>query len=345
MGFMPFGRQVGLAGQPSPALAQPAGAITQPLGAEPSLERALAALNADEVRDYQTWTAKEKFLFLAGYQWTAIATAKGLHRVDGTPFDGFLPQGMATAFEALAAMSSYFKDSPELAAGADQATSILQEAANKTEPQGQAVAKKYRLLRDRVAWELATAGATVEYEVVGDDPANPGVLYTRKIGEDKAPDLSAVFSGYSPREMWDAGLKIQDKYEAGGVTFKRLDLSSANPRLGAGAPPVLAIIIAAIVAILAFFWLYNHTQDTKKINSTAIELIQKDTTLTDAEKADRILKIKSSSSFFDTIFGNQFPWTTVIIGATVVGIAYFLLPSLLVAYTAKPSHQARGATA
>lgn len=336
MSFAPFGRQLSLVAQPSPALAQAQPTVSQTRSAEPSLERALGPLSPAEAASYATWDPKTKWLFLAGYQWVAVGTARGLSRPDGTPFDGFLPQGINVALAALQAMASYLKDSPELAAGADQATTVLQEATNKTEPQGQNIAKKYRALRDRIAWELAMQGATVEYEIVGDDPANPGVIFTRKIGEDKSPDLSAVFSTNTPRDFWKNGLILEQKYEDAGVPFKKLDLSGANPRLGIGAPPVLAIIITAVVAVLAFFWLYNHVMEQKKINQRAVDLIVSDPKLTDAEKADRLQKLKSANSFFDDIFGTQFPWMTLIVGATIVGVAYFVLPRLLQSYDEKP---------
>lgn len=332
---MPFGQQVGLAGRPSPALAQTQPTVMRPASTEPSLDRALATLSPEEAASYASWDPKTKWLFLAGYQWVAVGTARGLSRPDGTPFNGFLPQGINLALAALQTMVSYLKDDPDLAAGADQATTILQEATNKTEPQGQSIARKYRPLRDRIAWELAMQGATIEYEIVGDDPANPGVIFTRKIGEDRTADLSAVFSTNTPRDFWKNGLILERKYEDAGVPFKKLDLSGANPRLGIGAPPVLAIIITAVVAILAFFWLYNHVMDRKSLNQKALEYIVNDPKLTDAEKAARIQALKNSNSFFDEIFGSNFPWTTLIIGATIVGLAYFVLPSLFLAYGEK----------
>ena len=336
MTFMPFGRQVGLAGQPSPALAQTQSAVA-PTSSEPSLDRALAGLTDAEVQDYKSWTAKEKLMFLAGYQWVAVSTAKGLRRVDGTPFDGFLSVGISKALEFLNTIAPFLGLSPDLASGANQAATIVQEAQGKTQPQGQTIATKYRLLRDRIAWELAMQGATVEFEVVRDDPANPGVIFTRKVGEDKAPDYSAVFSTMTPKEMWDAGLKLQDKYDELQVPFKRLDLSSANPRMGVGGVPVLAIIITAIVGILAFFWLYSHVSQSRRLADTAIGIINSDPNLTTQQKLDAINKLKDANSFFDDMFGQKFPWTTLVIGAAVVGAAYFLLPSIVAFFTPKES--------
>jgi hypothetical protein len=345
MNFRPFSLQLGLSMRPSPALAQPAGLEPASTPREPSLDRALASLSSDEQVEYRGWGAKEKVLFLSAYQWISVAAAQGLHRVDGSPYEGFLPEGVSQAFGALSAMAPYLKDSPALAQGADQTSTILQEATQKTQPQADGIAKKYRLLRDRVAWEIAVAGGTIQYEVVGDDPGNPGVIYTRKIGEDKTPDFAAIFSGNTPREWWKSGLALEDQFAAAGVTFRKLDLSGANPRLAAGAPQILAILITVLVAILAFFWLYNHVMQTKKLTQIAVDLISQDPKLSGAEKAALIEKLKSSNSFFDDIFGNQFPWTTVLIGATLVGIAYFVLPSLLLAYTSKPAYQPRGASA
>lgn len=337
MTFMPFGRQVGLAGHPSPALSQTNGssAAMSPSSGEPSLERALSSLSPDEVQDYKSWGAKEKLLFLSGYQWVSVATAKGLHRVDGTPFDGFLPQGIVKALSFLTTISPFLTQSADLAAGANQASTVTQEAQQKTMPQGQAIAAKYRLLRDRIAWELAMQGATVEFEIVGDDPSNPGVIYTRKVGEDKSPDYSAVFSTMTPKEMWESGLALEDKYAAGGVTFKKLDLSGANPRMGVGGVPVLALVITAVVAVLAFFWLYSHVNQTKKMTDTAISIINNDPNLSTQQKLDAITRLKDSNSFFDDMFGQKFPWTTLVIGAAVVGAAYFLLPSIVAFFSPK----------
>lgn len=347
MNFRPFGFQLGLAMRPSPALAQPSGLEPASAGTtgEPSLEQVLASLTPDERSEYQGWGAKEQILFLTAYQWISVGAAHGLHRPYGEAFDGFFSKGVSYAVDSLFAMTPYLKASPALAQGSDQASAIAEEAVQKTQPQADGIVKKYRLLRDRVAWDLAGQGGTIEYEVVGDDPANPGVIYTRKIGEDKAPDFSAVFSGNTPGEWWKAGLSLEDLFDSAGVTFKKLDLSGANRRLGIGAPPILAILITVVVAILAFFWLYNHVDQTKKLTQTAVDLIAQDQKLTGPEKAALIEKLKSSNSFFDDIFGNQFPWTTVIIGAALVGIAYFVLPSLLLAYTSKPAYQPRGATA
>lgn len=345
MNFRPFGLQLGLSMRPSPALAQPSGLEPSSTPGEPSLDRALASLSSDEQIEYRNWGMKEKVLFLSAYQWIAVAAAQGLHRVDGSPFDGFLPEGVSKAMSALSVMVPYLKDSPALAQGADQATTILQEATRKTQPEADGIARKYRLLRDRVAWEIAVAGGTIQYEVVGDDPGNPGVIYTRKIGEDKTPDFAPLFSGNTPREWWKDGLALEDQFASAGVTFKKLDLSGANPRLSAGAAPILAILITVVVAILAFFWLYNHVNQAKKLTQAAVDLIVQDPKLSAAEKAALLEKLKSSNSFFDEIFGNQFPWTTVLIGATLVGIAYFVLPSLLLAYTSKPAYQPRGASA
>lgn len=347
MSFRPFGLQLGLSSRPSPALAQPPDGDVEPVMAlaEPSLDRALAPLSADERADYRAWGPKEKFLFIALYQWVGVATAKGLHRVDGTPFDGFLTRGINLAFEALSVMAPYLKDSALLASGADQASTVLQDTVGKAQPQGESVVQKYRLLRDRAAWELAVAGATIEYEILGDDPANPGVIYTRKIGEDKAPDLSAVFSGNTPREMWKNGLVLEDKAEAAGVTFKKLDLSGANRRLGVGAPPILAILITAVIAILSFFWLWSHVQESKKLTQAALDFINADDKLSGADKAALAQKLRNANSFFDEMFGSQFPWTTLIAGAAVIGAAYFLLPVLIEAFSRKPAYLARGAGA
>lgn len=344
MSFSPFGRMLTLAGHPSPALAQsPTALAPAPLVGEPPLDRVLSSVSPEEAADYQAWGQRERFLFLLGYQYLAVASAKNLVRPDGKPFNGFLPVSIDQALDFMNTAAPYLKDmSADQQAGADQATAAIVQARQKTEPQADDLAKKYRLLRDRVAWELATAGFTVEYEVVGDDPANPGVIYKRRVGEDKAADLSAIFSDLTPKQMFDAGVKLEDKYEELGVAFQRLEMSGGGRRLGAaGMLPILGIVIAVIVGILAFVWLFSRTTQEKKINETAIDLIMKDPNLSEADKAARIERLKSSMSFFETIFGTNFPWLPIIIGATVIGVAYFAIPALVGLFTSKPAYQPR----
>lgn len=305
---------------------------------EPSLSAALALLSSDEVADYQSWGSKEKLQFLSGYQYLAVATAAGLQRSDGTPFDGFLTQGISIALGAMDAAQAYFKLMPaDAAVAADQAASVLQEASSKTEPRGLAFVKKYALLRDRAAWELATQNdLTLEYEIVGNDPANPGMIYTRKIGEDRPPDFSAVFSTRLPSELYQDGLDLQDKFETLGVTFKKLNTLGANRRLGAGPALILAILITLIVAVLTFFWLWNHVNEQNKLTKLAVDFVTNDTSLSPADKADRLAKLKTANNFFGEVFGaSDIPWTAILITVGVGVLALLAYPYVVAAINPK----------
>ncbi len=344
LNFRSFGASLPLVSRPTLGVNPPTvidktdGRIPRTIG-EPSLSAALGPLSADEAADYKSWGPKEKINFIAGYQYLATGTAAALRRVDGTSFDGYLTQGISITLGALQAAQDYFgKMSPELAATADQAASLLKDASTKTEPRGIEFAKKYQLLRDRAAWELATQNdLTIEYEILGTDPANPGLVYTRKIGEDKAPDYSAVFSTQTPREFYESGLALEDKFEALGVTFKRLNTLGANPRIGAGPALILAILITLVVALLAFFWLSNHANQQEKLLSTAVDFVSKDPRLTDAEKAERILAIRRSEAFFGEIFSSPVPWVGILIALGVGALAVFAYPYIKKAVDRMPT--------
>lgn len=319
-----------------PSLAQAPEAVPAPVmpaaaGGEPSLQAVLASLTPEEAADYRAWGSKEKLLFLMGYQWLSVMTAPELKRPDGSPFIGVLPQFADAAYEALKAAEPYFKKLPaDMSKAADGAASIVWDARIKTEARGRETAKRYRLLRDRVAWELAISGVTVEFDVVGDDPSNPGVLFVRKIGEDKGADISAVFSGKTPKELWEDGLKLQDKYEDAGVVFKKLDMSGTGKRLAVGPPAVLAVVIGVVVLVLGFFWLWRHLQEEKRLNDLAVRLIMDDPTLSDVDRADRIRRLKGADAMWASIFGSGgFPFGSILLGAAVIGIAFFLAPAYL----------------
>jgi hypothetical protein len=306
---------------------------------EPSLSAALALLSVEEAADYKTWGSQEKLMFLSGYQYLATATAAGLRRVDGTSFDGWLTQGISVVLAAMQAAQDTFKNMPaDLAAAADQAAGILRDASTKAEPRGIDFAKKYALLRDRAAWELATQNdLTVEFEILGTDPANPGLIYTRKIGEDKTPDYSAVFSTQTPKEFYQAGLSLQDKYEALGVTFKKLNTLGVNHRLGLGPALILAVLITILVAILAFFWLWNNLNEQNKLTAKAVDLIQSDSRLTASEKADKVLAIRRAEAFFTEVFGTSIPWVGILIGLGVAALAVAAYPYIARALEKKPA--------
>lgn len=310
---------------------------------EPSLSAALAMLPAEEAADYQTWSSKEKLMFLAGYQYLATATAAGLRRVDGTSFDGWLTQGISFVLSAMQAAQGVFKDmTPDLAAAADQAAVVLKDASSKAEPRGIDFTKKYALLRDRAAWELATQNdLTVEFEILGTDPANPGLLYTRKIGEDKAPDYSAVFSTQTPKEFYQAGLTLQDKFEALGVSFKKLSTLGVNPRLGLGPALILAVLITIIVAVLAFFLLWNNVNEQNKLMAKAVDLVQSDSRLTASEKADKILAMRRAEALFSEIFGSSVPWVGILIGLGLAAAAVIAYPHIAKAMEKSPASSSR----
>lgn len=345
MGFVSFSPAIALRngtglnpfsmGQAAPALSsaplpEPPAEPPASVG-EPSLDSALATLSADEAADFRNWGSQEKVLFLRGYQWLAVMTAPPLKRVDGSAFVGMLPQFADSAFAVLKAGEPYFQKLPaDMAKSADEATSVVWNARIKTEAMGRDAAKKYKALRDRVVWELASGGATVEYEIVGDDPSNPGVIYARKIGADKNPDISAVFSNMAPKDLWDAGLSLQDKYDQAGVIFKRLDMSGTGRRMGAGPAGTLVVLIGGVVLVLGFFWLWQHLQEQTHLDNWLMDQISSDKNLSPADKADKQKWIQGTDGLWASVFGSGgFPWVPVIVGAAVIGVAFFLVPSLL----------------
>jgi hypothetical protein len=327
---------------PAPYMGQTANMGPAPiLGGEPDLRSMLETLSADEIADYRSWGYKERIQFLNGYQYVSTMTATGLRRPDGTAFQGAFPQSLDLMTAALTAAAPYFKTfDAQNAKAADQAATVLQDGS-KAQPKGQDVAKKYALLRDRVAWELASGNSTnpdsdkrfppitVRYEILGTDPGNPGVIYSRTVGTNlNDPDLVVEYSQMTTKELWNEGLRLEGTYEDLGVAFKKLDMSGANLRLGFGPVLILGAIITVIVGLLATWWLWNHITTSNKIFDLAVQNIQNDPRLSAAEKADRLMKIKAQNSFFSVIFGFEIPWTTIVIGATVAGVAFFGLPML-----------------
>lgn len=299
-------------------------------GGEPDLSRALSYLSPDESNEYKNWNVAHKTLFLMGYQWLAVAAAKNLQRLDDQNFTGFFQQGLAIATDAMSSAGAVYDSLPDDAAAAfSDATGILKEAATKTLPHVQAAVQKYRALRDRVAWELAADGDTVEYEIVGDDGGNPGVIFTKRMGGGSgAPDVDAVYSKMDPKEAAQEGDSIEEMYAGLGVPFQRLTLAGVN--LGdVGTMPILALVITLVVGVLTFFYLYGRATERSKLNDAVIAAILKDPNMSAEQKADLVRKMQESESFFGSVFGTNFSWTTVIIGGTILGLAFFVLPSLL----------------
>lgn len=312
------------------------------IGGEPNLNSVIASLTDAEAADFRGWGYRERIQFLNGYQYLSVMTTTGLRRADGSAFVPAFPLSVDLMTAALKAAEPYFKTlDAQSAKAAEQAATVLQDAT-KAEPRAQNVTQKYLLLRDRVAWELAKGDAdnpdpdrryppmTVVYEIMGTDPANPGVIYSRTVGSTPTdPDLVIEYSSMTPKELWNEGLRLESKYEDLGVSFKKLDMSGANLRLGAGPLFILGIIMTAIIALLAAWWLWNHITTNNNLLTIAIDNIQKDPRLTPAQKAEQIMKLKASNSFFSVIFGFEFPWTTLIVGAAVVGVAFFGIPAVL----------------
>jgi len=311
------------------------------LGKEPNLNAALSNLSDAEAADFRGWGYKERIQFMNGYQFLSTMVASGLRRPDGSGFQGAFPQSIDLMTAALQAASPYFKTfGADDAKAAEQAATVLQDGT-KAEPKAQDLVQRFLLLRDRVAWELANGDSnnpdpekrfppmTIRYEVLGTDPGNPGILYSRTIGTTpNDPDLIIEYSTMSPRELWNEGLRLEGKFEDLGVSFKKLDMSGANLRMGAGPLLILGAIMTAIVALLSAWWLWDHITTKNKLLNLAIDNIQKDPRLSPAQKAKAILDINNSANFFSEIFGYQFPWETLIISAAVVGIAYFGIPMI-----------------
>lgn len=321
--------QSSILGQPVSAPPQIATRAAATGGGEPDINRALSSLSAEEANDYKSWNSAQKTLFLMGYQWLAVAAAKNLTRLDDGPYTGFFQQGIAMALGAMNAAGKVAAAMPDVAQEAySDGTVILKEATDRTLPRIDAAVRRYRTLRDRVAWELASSGDTVEYEIVGDDLANSGVIFTRRIGGEGPVDVDAVFSKMNPKEAMKEGDAIEEMYAGLGVPFKRLDLSGAN--LGdVGAMPILATIITLVVGVLTFYYLYGRNAEKAKLNSAIIDALMKDTTMTAQQKADMIQSVRDSDSFFGAVLGSTFSWTYVIVGGTLLGLAFFVLPKLL----------------
>lgn len=311
-----------------PAITDKTDGLQPKVASEPSLAAALALLASEEVSEYRSWGSPEKLQFLTAYQYVAVMSAVGLKRTDGTPFDGMLSQGISVALAAMQAAQSYFKQLPaDAAQAADQMASVLKDASTNTEPQSVAFTKKYLLLRDRIAWELATQyGLTIEFEVVGTDPANPGVINTRMIGVDKTPDYSAVFSTRTPAQLFADGLAIEDKFESLGVPFKKFNMSSANRRLGAGVPSILSVLIVLIIGALSFYYLWNHLNQQNKLTQLSVNLVTSDPSLSNSDKAARISAINAGNNFFSQFFGSTVPWTEILIVLGVGLLAVLAYP-------------------
>ena len=332
MGFFPLAPPVRIAVHP--ALAQAPSAAPPPPGvpARPgaTLEAALAPLSADEARDVQDWGPKEKLLFLMGYQWTAAISAPSMKRADGSPYIGILPQFADAAYEALKAGEPYFAKAPaDMAKAADEAASVVWDGRMKVQERALDAVKRYRLLRDRIVLDLAQAGASIEYEIVGDDPSNPGVVYSRKVGEDRSPDVSAVFSTRSPEELFSYGRTLEGKYESAGVVFQKLDMSGTGRKAGAGPAGLLVLLIGAVVGVLAFFYLWHQVEGEKRLGRWSVDMIARDGTLSPAEKALRTGKIQAAGEMWDAMFPSKTPWAAILAAAAVAGLAFFVLPALM----------------
>lgn len=318
-----FGGRIGLSGRPAKRQ------LSASASGEPSIDRAIELLAPLEVEEYRRWESLQKTLFLMAYQWLAVSVAKDLTKLDGSKFTGPLEEGMQKALEGLKIAGTYSKNfSPAAQAEFNEATVVLREGASKTLPAIRKAVEKFRLLRDRVAWELGAADETVSYEVVGDDPVNIGTLYTKTIGGNGSPDVDAVFSSKTARSMVDAAADLETAFEALGVPFRRSDLSGVN--LGeVGSMPILAYFITLVVSAITFYYLYNRSIEGGKMADAVRASIAADSSLSPDEKLQVLSRFNESESFFNAIFGSTFQWTKVILGATIFGIAFFVLPKIL----------------
>lgn len=296
-------------------------------GGEPDLPRVMTSLTPDEASEYKAWTSAHKILFLMGYQWLAVAAAKDLLRLDDGKFTGFFQESLDRAFGVLE-IGSRVDLHEEASAALLDATSILKDGTGKTLPRIHSAVRKYRLLRDRIAWELSTEGDTIDYEVVGDDPQNPGVIFTRRMGQEGFADVRAVYSKLTPSEAVDEGDDLEEMFSDLGVPFKRLDLSGVN--LGeVGQMPVLALVITLVVGVLSFYYLYKRSAETAGLNQAIIAGVMADKALSSSEKTELIEKVKAAESFFNVMVGPTFSWTTLILSSAIFGIAFFALPGLI----------------
>lgn len=300
-----------------------------PATGEPPIDRALSPLLAAEVEEYRSWESLHRTLFLMAYQWLAVSDAKDLTQLDGSAFTGTFQQGLHAALESMKVAARYSKTLPaDAMAELNEATAVLNEASGKTEPAIRKAVQKFRFLRDRVAWELGSQNEVVSYEVVGDDPESPGTIYTRTVGGEGRPDVDAVFSTLDTKELVDGGLDLERAFEALGVPFQRSDLSGAN--LGdVGKMPILAYLITLVVGAVTFYYLYHRALEGGKLADAVRAAINSDPTLSPDQRLDLLSKFNASDSFFGAIFGSAFSWKTVILSATVFGIAFFVLPKLL----------------
>jgi hypothetical protein len=302
-------------------------------GAEPSLEAALGQLTADEAADFKTWGSPEKLQFLAAYQYVAVMTASGLRRPDGTPFNGLLSQGVSLGLVALQDAIPYTKQmAPADAQSLDQLASVLKEASTATQPKCNAFVQKYLLLRDRVVWELWNQyQITIQYEEVGTNPANPGVIFSHTLGANFSnPDYSAVFSTRPPAQLWKDGLALEDKFEALGVSFQRLNLSGSKRLMGTGPGLILGVLITLVVAILSFYWLWNHVNQQNNLLKVSADLIQADPSLTESQKAAKISQLRATNSFFNEILGgSDIPWVTLLVVVGLGILAYLAYPYIV----------------
>jgi hypothetical protein len=316
-----FGGRIGLSGRPAARRLAASG--------EPSIDRATSLLSAPEADEYKRWESLQKTLFLMAYQWLAVSSAKGLTKLDGGAFTGALEEGAGKALESLKIAGKYSKNfSPAALAEFNEATVVLKEASTKTIPAIQKAVDKFRPLRDRVAWELGASKEVVAYEVVGDDPESPGTIYTKTVGGEGSPDVDAVFSNMSPKVLVANAEDLEGAFEALGVPFRRSDLSGAN--LGdVGSMPILAYFITLVVSAITFYYLYNRAIEGGKVADAVRAAIAADSSLSPDEKLAVLAKFNAGDSFFSTIFGSTFSWTHVIVGATIFGIAFFVLPKIL----------------
>lgn len=273
---------------------------------------------AAELSEVSSWGAREKSLFLSGFQWLAAMTSQKLGVLGGGgEYHGLVPSAIKAILDVLSAAEPVLsKLPPSTLAGQAELGAAAQNAA-ETSGAIEEMIRRYRPLRDKTVRDLVAAGASIEFEYFGDSPTKPGLLMVhREVEQGVTPEVSAVYSTMTPPELVQSGISLQEQYDE--------VMRGAKSNF-----PILSTLSALTTNILAFFAAYDRIQDEKNFNGEVLSAIENDTTLTPAQKADGINKIKNAEVLLGNIFSKPFPWTTVIVAGAAVGALVLLAPSIL----------------
>lgn len=319
----------------------------------PSLETALAPLSDAEKVSVESFSFREKFLFILGYEYMCAVFSQGLRFPDGKPYRNFSSQALEVALSFTSSFWKFVKPTePEEVQGLASITDQTEvTAANESDAQG--AIRKYRPLRDRLAWEIFNGdpargiqGQSIMYEVWGDDPNNPGVIITRILTNDpaQAPDLEAMFSHKTPAQLYQDGLLLQKKYQEIDVPFEPVGLG--KPRMGAVLVLPLAVIItlciAALVLVSLLGWFTERFVAKKRIN----DAIDNDPTLTPEQRLAAKAKANRDLSWIETVTGlspesiERIAVIAVLAAGTVAAL-YFGVPALIEAFKKSGSSSRR----